>query len=233
MERIKSYFIYNHDDVNVNIFEVGYDSCKRDKKNLFKRRKYYCLHLVTSGKGIYIVNGKQFSLKTGDLFLLIPDADIDYFPDSEDPWSYYWIGFGGIHAKRLLDRADIKENHPVLHYSNVEQLMKVYKSVLNRANDKGNLDLAALSGFYEIFRLLCDVRSPRPTKFDHVSDYYIKDALSFIEKNYGNIRNINEITHEIGLNQNYFSEIFKQKIGVSPSSFRKVKHSAPEETLPQ
>lgn len=37
---------------------------------------------------------------------------------------------------------------------------------------------------------------------------------------------VKEIAYEVGfLNENYFSEIFKQKIGVSPSVFRKVKHS--------
>jgi AraC-like DNA-binding protein len=50
-------------------------------------------------------------------------------------------------------------------------------------------------------------------------DFYIKEAISYLENNYQNDISVEDIAASIGLNRSYFGKIFKQEVGKSPQSF--------------
>ena len=49
-----------------------------------------------------------------------------------------------------------------------------------------------------------------------IRDFYIKEALSFIEQNFQNDISIEDIAACCGLNRSYFGKIFHDTIGRSP-----------------
>ena len=50
-------------------------------------------------------------------------------------------------------------------------------------------------------------------------DFYIKEALSFIEQNFQNDISVEDIAAFCGLNRSYFGKIFHDTIGKSPQEF--------------
>ena len=52
-----------------------------------------------------------------------------------------------------------------------------------------------------------------------VKDFYIKEALSFIENNYMKEITVEDIAESSGLNRSYFGKIFKETVGKSPQEF--------------
>ena len=52
-----------------------------------------------------------------------------------------------------------------------------------------------------------------------VRDFYIKEALNFIEQNFQNDISVEEIASFCGLNRTYFGRIFKETVGKSPQQF--------------
>ena len=52
-----------------------------------------------------------------------------------------------------------------------------------------------------------------------ISDFYIKEALSYIEQNFQNNITIEDIASFYGLNRSYFGKIFHDSIGKSPQEF--------------
>ena len=52
-----------------------------------------------------------------------------------------------------------------------------------------------------------------------MSDYYIKEAIHYIEQNFQNDISIEEIASVCGINRSYFGKIFKKSIGRSPQEF--------------
>ena len=52
-----------------------------------------------------------------------------------------------------------------------------------------------------------------------ISDFYIKEALSYIEQNFQNNITIEDIASFCGLNRSYFGKIFHDSIGKSPQEF--------------
>ena len=52
-----------------------------------------------------------------------------------------------------------------------------------------------------------------------IKDFYIKEALSYIEQNFQNNITIEDIALFCGLNRSYFGKIFHDTIGKSPQEF--------------
>ena len=52
-----------------------------------------------------------------------------------------------------------------------------------------------------------------------VRDFYIKEALNYIEQNFQNDISIEQISAFCGLNRTYFGRIFKETVGSSPQQF--------------
>ena len=50
-------------------------------------------------------------------------------------------------------------------------------------------------------------------------DFYIKEALSYIEQNFQNDISIEDISSFCGLNRSYFGKIFHETVGKSPQEF--------------
>ena len=50
-------------------------------------------------------------------------------------------------------------------------------------------------------------------------DFYLKEAISYIELNFQNDISIEDIAENCGLNRSYFGKIFKDAVGQSPQEF--------------
>ena len=66
-----------------------------------------------------------------------------------------------------------------------------------------------------LMRSVTDYQPPN----SKVKDFYIKEALAFIEHNYMNDISVEEIAESSGLNRSYFGKIFKESVGKSPQEF--------------
>ena len=61
--------------------------------------------------------------------------------------------------------------------------------------------------------------SPIQTQGNRMRDFYIKEALSFIEQNFQNDISVEDIAAFCNLNRSYFGKIFRDTVGISPQEF--------------
>ena len=52
-----------------------------------------------------------------------------------------------------------------------------------------------------------------------MSEYYIKEAINYIEQNFQNNISIEDIAAVCGINRSYFGKIFRSIVGQSPQEF--------------
>ena len=57
------------------------------------------------------------------------------------------------------------------------------------------------------------------TSSSKMSDYYIKEAMNYIEQNFQNNISIEDIAAVCGINRSYFGKIFRNTVGQSPQEF--------------
>ena len=103
------------DNVELSIFNCGHEYCQPGHTWGPGVRDHYLIHLVVAGKGVYQVNGASHTLQEGDLFLAKPNQLITYAADETDPWEYYWVGFNGACANKLVQQTPFSDAHPVHH----------------------------------------------------------------------------------------------------------------------
>ena len=86
----------------INPYVCGRQSCMPGHTNKGIRR-YWLMHYIVSGKGIFKAGGKTYDVSEGEMFIIRPDEMFVYQADTKAPWSYKWIGFSGEYAERLKD----------------------------------------------------------------------------------------------------------------------------------
>ena len=61
--------------------------------------------------------------------------------------------------------------------------------------------------------------APKPAVNSKMSDYYIKEAINFIEQNFQNDISIEDVAAVCGINRSYLGRIFRTSTGRSPQEF--------------
>lgn len=76
-----------------------------------------------------------------------------------------------------------------------------------------------LGNLYLFLSKLIEETKPAQQSNEKKDDYIQKKAITFIEMNYSRQITIQEIANHICLNRSYFSDLFKQHLGISPQQF--------------
>lgn len=220
--------IFNKDNfIDLTIYQYGYEKCKPSHSFGPAFRQHYLFHYVISGKGkLFLQNLKNkdgfekpniISKREG--FLISPDVSSYYIADSEQPWEYIWVEFGGLKATEYLKLAGLSNSSPIYRPINKED-DKVHKKLIDILNSDKEDTLEAIGNLYLFLYLL---KSNSKNKMKSINGdlkyFYIKEAINYIEKNYQNNINVEDIANFCGLNKSYFGKIFKDVIESTPQEF--------------
>lgn len=211
--------------IDLGLYQFGWEHCEPSHSFGPAMRNHFLFHYVISGTGTLIAeNFKKesisYSIKSGQGFMIFPNQICTYIADAQQPWEYVWIEFDGLRAKETVELSGLCVNSPVYKakYKDVAQTMKdemLY--IINHKDDSPFHLIGHLYLFIDSF-----VKSSAITqisKSNNLRDFYIKEALSFIEQNFQNDITVEEIAACCGLNRSYFGKIFHEVLGKSPQEF--------------
>ena len=211
--------------IDLGLYQFGWEHCEPSHSFGPAMRNHFLFHYVISGTGTLIAeNSKKesisYSIKSGQGFMIFPNQICTYIADAQQPWEYVWIEFDGLRAKETVELSGLCVNSPVYEakYKDVAQTMKdemLY--IINHKDDSPFHLIGHLYLFIDSF-----VKSSAITqisKSNNLRDFYIKEALSFIEQNFQNDITVEEIAACCGLNRSYFGKIFHEVLGKSPQEF--------------
>ena len=210
--------------VDLGLYQFGREDC--DPAHSFGPaiRNHYLFHYILNGKGTFFWQDArghehEMRLKAGQGFLISPRQITTYVADERIPWEYCWLEFDGLRAKESLEIIGLSVNNPIYNpvHSEFSQIMK--EEMLYIVRNKKEAPLHLIGHLYIfIDALMRSVKENQPT-VSKVKDYYIKEALAYIEHNYMNDISVESIAESSGLNRSYFGKIFKESVGKSPQEF--------------
>jgi AraC-like DNA-binding protein len=210
--------------VDLGLYQFGRENC--DPAHSFGPaiRNHYLFHYILNGKGTFFWQDArghehEMRLKAGQGFLISPRQITTYVADERIPWEYCWLEFDGLRAKESLEIIGLSVNNPIYNpvHSEFSQIMK--EEMLYIVRNKKEAPLHLIGHLYLfIDALMRSVKENQPT-VSKVKDYYIKEALAYIEHNYMNDISVESIAESSGLNRSYFGKIFKESVGKSPQEF--------------
>lgn len=204
--------------VDLNLYQFGWEQCKPLHQFGPAMRNHFLFHYVISGKGKLETSGQTFWIEGGQGFLLCPDQISTYFADPDDPWTYTWIEFDGLRARECMTLAGLNEMHPIYTSAPKENHVEHLFSIIMEDEGRAPIRLIGLA-MVLLDEIVQTSKSQITTKTKRVRDFYMKEAIGFIDANFQRDISIEEIADASGLNRSYFSRLFKETFGQSPQQF--------------
>jgi AraC-like DNA-binding protein len=208
-------------NTDLNMYHCGMEDCSHGHFFGPAVRDHFLIHYIVKGKGSFQVGDIIYNLEAGQGFLICPNIVTYYQADSEDPWSYRWVGFQGLKAESYLKKANLSLYNPIFKYNSDNSLINCLDDMVNANLLMKNSDIRLLSLLYNFIAILVE-NNPEDNYIRHNIDkreVYVQKAVEYIEKNYSRKISIQEISKSINLDRSYFGSIFKDYFNKSPQEF--------------
>ncbi len=207
------------DNVELSIFNCGRESCRPGHTWGPGVRDHYLIHLVVSGKGVYQVGGVSHTLQEGDLFLVKPNQLITYAADESDPWEYYWVGFNGACASKLVQQMPFSDARPVHHCKDLHAVREALYNIYLSRGPEPQCE-ALMTGYLYIFmaHMMKEARDTMPN-VGSSSSQYVLAAIKYIQFNYSHDISVDDIAKAVGVSRSHLYRVFMSNVGQSPIDY--------------
>ena len=215
----------NENFVDLCLYQFGREQCPPAYSFGPAKRNHYLFHYVLSGTGKLIAadskgQSHEYQIHTGQGFMIFPRQITTYIADEKLPWEYTWLEFDGMRVREIIETAGLSPDHPVYHASHKDLRENMVNEMVYIA-EHGDASSFHLIGHLYLFAdfLARSAASTHVSTSGKVRDFYIKEALNYIEQNFQNDITVEGIAAFCGLNRTYFGRIFKDTVGKSPQQF--------------
>lgn len=212
--------------IDLSLYQYGREKC--DPLHSFgpATRNHYLFHYIISGKGHLASNDSSgvehdYYLSANQGFLICPGQVNTYYADAEDPWEYTWLEFDGLRVNEYLHLANLTKDSPIYNPVSVELGEKVRDEMLYIAHHSDHDALSLIGHLYLFMSNLTSSATAlkREQQAGSMKDYYIKEAVNYIEQHYYEPITVEQMAASCNLNRSYFTRLFKKATQDSPQNF--------------
>ena len=211
--------------IDLGLYQFGMEQCSPSHSYGPAARNHFLFHYIISGaRTLYADDStgttKTYHLKSGEGFLIFPNQITTYIADKELPWEYVWIEFDGLRAKEAMDTAGFSLDRPIFHTKKRDMSQKMEEELVYIATHSDETIFNIIGHLYLFLDYF--MRSTVSTVVKgstKLQDYYIKEAITYIEQNFQNDISVVDIANRLGINRSYFGKIFKQTLKQTPQEF--------------
>ena len=214
----------NENFIDLSLYQYGWEHCKPSHSYGPAARNHYLFHYVISGTGTLMSDDSAgrthtYQIRSGQGFLIFPKQVNTYIADEKLPWEYAWVEFDGLKAKESLEMAGLTMDSPIYHPGARDLSLELKNEMLYIAQHSDQSPFHLIGHLYLMLDYLTRSSSKRLIQTGKIRDFYIKEAISFIEQNFQNDISVEDIAGFCNLNRSYFGKIFRDTLGKSPQEF--------------
>lgn len=215
----------NHTFIDLGLYQFGMEHCSPSHSFGPATRNHYLFHYCLTGTGTLFADDrkgdtKTYKIKSGQGFLIFPDQITTYIADNKYPWEYIWLEFDGLRVKEALEISGFSPDTPIYHarFKDICELMVQEMIYIVEHKDASPFHLI---GHLYLFldALMRSAVSTTTLSGNKMQDFYIKEAIAYIEQNFQNDISVEGIVNVCGINRSYFGKIFKERLGKTPQEF--------------
>lgn len=216
----------NENFMDLRLYQYGWEKCKPLHSFGPHVRNHFLFHFIIDGQGSLDAVGedgerRQYQLSAGQGFLICPGQVTTYSADRQQPWTYVWVELDGLRAAELLEDAGLSLAQPIYTPRDPSQAEAVRQEMMYIADHPDASPISLIGHLYLFLDALIlsssTRRRARPGQFQ---DFYIQEAVTYMEQHYGNDRlTVEEVADVCRLNRSYFSRLFREKMGCPPQEF--------------
>ena len=215
----------NENFLDLRLYQYGWEQCAPLHSFGPIVRNHYLFHYVLSGQGCLDSTDQNgvshtYKLRAGQGFLILPGQVNTYWADEDDPWKYTWLEFDGLRVAEYIDQAGLGMSQPLYRPLTQDQGQALGDTMVYIAQNS-NESALHLIGHLCLFMdgLIQSSATRRELHGGQLRDFYIQEAITFMEHNYSRELTVEELADVCKLNRSYFSKIFKESMGCPPQEF--------------
>lgn len=208
------YFAIITDQEKALPFYVATIGITQNEKRTIRRKgiEHYQLLYCAEGEGAVLINGEERKITKGMGFFLPPDTRHYYFATAE-PWKTYWITFSGMAVPQVLSLGAC-----VFRITHMDLLDKLFFDILKLPRDS----LWSEKSTVRLYTLLLQLK--KYIAIDASSSIYdcqlrLKPVTEYIEKNYSNPIELNELSTLVGVTSAHLCRLFKAAYNARPFEY--------------
>ena len=206
--------------IDLNLYQFGWERTGPAHSYGPHARNHYLFHYIIAGRGVLLANDKEYEVGPGHGFLVVPGQITTYRSDQADPWEYTWLEFDGLRAHESLHLAGVGGSQPIYTARSAAAGRRLQDEMLYIVNHSDASPIHLIAHGYLFLDQLVQASADRHSPKEHrLRDFYIKEALTFIEQNFQRDISIEQIAAVCGLNRSYFGKVFRDAVGESPQAY--------------
>ncbi len=221
-----SFFIFpNENFLDLRLYQYGWQQCAPLHSFGPFVRNHYLFHYVISGQGQLDCDDaegvtRKYKPRAGEGFLIFPGQVTTYCAHKDDPWKYVWLEFDGLRAAEYVDKAGLTPLQPI-YRPQAPELGDAVRDTMLYISHHDQASPLHLIGHLCLFmdRLVQSSATRRELRGGQLRDFYIQEAITFMEHNYPREITVEDLANVCKLNRSYFSKLFKDSMGCPPQEF--------------
>lgn len=215
----------NENFLDLRLYQYGWEQCAPLHSFGPFVRNHYLFHYVISGQGIMDWTDRdgvkrEYRLEADQGFLICPGQVSTYAADKNRPWKYAWLEFDGLRVGEYVESAGLGLTQPVYTPQTTAQGQSLRDTMLyiTEHSDASSLHLIGHL-FLFLDKLIQTSSTRRSLRGVRLKDFYIQEAITYMEQNYQRDLSVEELAGVCKLNRSHFSKLFKDSMGCPPQEF--------------
>ena len=216
----------NENFMDLRLYQYGWEKCKPLHSFGPHVRNHYLFHFIIDGQGSLDAVGedgtrRQYQLSAGQGFLICPGQITTYSAHRQQPWTYAWVELDGLRAAEFLEDAGLSIARPIYDLRDPALAETVQREIMAIADRPDASPIRLIGQLYLLLDcLILSSAARRGVRPGQLQDFYIQEAVTFMEKNYPNGGlTVEEVADVCRLNRSYFSRLFRERMGCPPQEF--------------
>lgn len=183
--------------------------------------KEYVFIYCVEGSGWYRVNGKEYNVKQDQYFILPAGVAHEYGASEDNPWTIYWIHFGGpmaaFYATDCITPLDVT---PAVS-SRINTRNTLFEDIFHTLNKSYAIESLryAMVSFQHYLATLRYIQQYRSAINNTDTNNLLQMAIHYFEENIERRIQLDSVCKFVGLSASRLSALFKEKIGYSPLNY--------------
>lgn len=213
----------DHQTTDLYLTRCGYQHCPPSHSWGPKKRPQYHLHVILDGVGYFEIDHNIHRLERGQIFLIPPNTVSRYYSDNTNPWTYAFISFQGNKADLFAKQAGFKDSPYIRDcVAEPEEYLDLVKKMMKTTQLTFPNELYRASYLFAFFGLLTSTSQfSQELKERHsfLPGTYFEHALKYIELNYHQNIQVQDIADYLGVTRSYLFHLFNKELKMSPKKY--------------
>lgn len=185
------------------------------KKGLPENFLFFCV----DGYGWYKIEDELFEVSPNEFFILPANIEHTYGSREAQPWSIYWVHFGGTALPDLNAMQTVKDHFRPMHIKTSDTIIHLFEKIYKTLESGYSIDNLAFSNLCFSHFLTLFLYNSKHFETNVVKSDIVDDVICYMQQNIHHNITLNDLCQQFYYSPSRFSSLFKQRTGYSPIDY--------------